>query len=90
MRLSLDDEPGLWMELIHPELDNGRGGNWLPSAGSQPIFGTGGQWWFFKGTEEPSGTLTLPASGLTETPAVMAKWIFKTLSKLTHNLGLDG
>ena len=51
---TVGDEPGLSLELMHPELDNGLGGSWRASAGTQSIFDAGGYWRFFKGTEEPS------------------------------------
>ena len=51
---NVGDAPGYSMELIHPDLDNGLGGSWRASRGTQAIIARGEAWRYFKGTEEPS------------------------------------
>jgi hypothetical protein len=56
---TVGDDPGHSIELINPLLDNDLGGSWRASAGDpgpeQTFFVQGGQWNYFKGTQEPSG-----------------------------------
>ena len=47
------------IELVHPSLNNSLGGNWRPSQGTTgtpdvTYLDDGGQWQYFKGTQEPS------------------------------------
>lgn len=61
---TVGDPPGRSIELIHPSLDNGLGGNWRPSrsgggaAASQTFFPAGSDWRYRKGTSAPSAPTT--------------------------------
>jgi len=56
---TVGDAPGYAIELINPDLDNSKGGNWRSFAPSGPgsnttLFASGSSWRFRKGTSEAS------------------------------------
>lgn len=61
---TVGDEPGYSIELIHPSLDSGLGGNWRASVVGEvsatvtPLFEAREAWRYFKGTAEASDPTT--------------------------------